>query len=68
MAWLDLLDLLDLVTSWRFYMGIALTILLGWLVIQFVPNQTVAWVICIPLGITGFILSLNWQANAEVRR
>lgn len=68
MAWLELLDLLDLVRSWRFYVGIAATILLVWLVFRYVPNQTVAWVICIPLGIAGFFLSLTWQSDAEAGR
>jgi hypothetical protein len=68
MAWLELLELFDLVRSWRFYGGIAATILLVWSVFQFIPNQSVAWVICIPLGITGSFLSLTWQSDAETGR
>ena len=68
MAWLDLLELLDLVTSWRFYVGIAVKILLVCLVAHFIPSETMAWWICIPLGIAGFIVSLTWQADADAGR
>lgn len=65
MALLDLLDLVDVVASWRLYTGIAVTVLLGWLVFQFVANEAVAWAICVPLGLLGLFLSFRWQARAD---
>lgn len=65
MALLDLLDLVDVVASWRLYTGIAVTVLLGWLVFQFVANEAVAWAICVPLGLLGLFFSFRWQARAD---
>jgi hypothetical protein len=65
MALLDILELGDLLLSWRLYVGIAITALLCWLVVLLVPSETISWTICVPLGITGLILSFRWQVRAD---
>jgi Flp pilus assembly protein TadB len=65
MTLLDLLGLGDLLISWRFHVGIAATALLCLAIVQWVPDESVAWVICIPLGIIGMILSFRWQLRAD---
>ena len=65
MALLDLLDLGELFTSWRLYVGLAVTGVVCWLVFQAMPNETIGWAICVPTGIIGVALSFRWQIRAD---
>ena len=65
MALLDILELGDLFLSWRLYVRLAITALLCWLVLQLVPSEAVGWAICVPIGMTGLVLSFRWQVRAD---
>lgn len=65
MALPDLFEFGDLLLCWRLYVGIAATTAPCWLIFQFIPNQTFAAVIGVPLGIVGVILSFRWQLRAD---
>jgi hypothetical protein len=67
LALLDLLEVGELFLSWRLYVGIAATALACWPVIAFVPNQTIVLAICIPIAITGILLSFRWQVRADTK-
>lgn len=66
MALLDLVELGDLLLSWRLYAGVALTAGLIWLVLLFVPGEALRWAMCVPLGVVGVILSFRWQIRADL--
>ena len=65
MALIDLLEIGDLLLSWRLYVGIAITFALCWLVFQATPSETIRWTACAPIGIAGVLLSFRWQINAD---
>jgi hypothetical protein len=67
MALLDLLELGDLLLSWRLSVGIAATGALCWLIFHFAPNPTLAAVIGVPLAIAGVILSFRWQLRVDMK-
>ena len=68
MALLDLLELGVLFLSWRLYVGIAVTAALCWLVFALIPDETIAWIVCAPFGITGLVLSFRWQIRADFNK
>ena len=68
MALLDILELGELLLSWRLYLGLALTALLCWGIVHVVPSEALQWIICIPLGFIGLILSVRWQVRADFDR
>ena len=65
MALLDILELGDLLLSWRLYLGIAVTALLCGLVFLLAPSEPIRWAICVPLGISGLLFSFRWQIRAD---
>ncbi len=64
MALLDILELGELLLSWRLYIGIAITCAICVLVFQIVSDDTIGWFICVPIGIIGLILGFRWQVRA----
>ena len=62
---LDLLDIVDLFLSWRLWVGLAATGLLCWFIISVVPGLAAQLAICIPIGLTGVVLSIRWQIRAD---
>lgn len=62
-----ILDILELVTSWRFYLTLGLTALLIWLTITLVSNETARWVICLPLAIVGTGSGFYWEVRSNQR-
>lgn len=65
MALMDIFEIGDVFLSWRFYVGIAVTAALCWLVFTNISNETVAWFIATPLGLAGLGLSFWWQVRAD---
>jgi hypothetical protein len=65
MSILDIIEIGDVLLSWRFYVGLAITGIVCWLAIAFIPNETAAWAIAIPAGVVGFVLSFRWQHQAD---
>ena len=51
--------------SWRLYVGLALTALGCWLLVLAIPDYTVQWIICAPLGLIGAFLSFRWQIRTD---
>ena len=62
---LDLLEIGELLLSWRLYVGLALTGLLCWLIVSIVSSQAAQLVICIPTGLIGVVLSFRWQIKSD---
>ena len=62
---LDWLEIGELFLSWRLYVGFALTGLLCWLITSIVSSQAAQLVICIPVALTGVVLSFRWQIEAD---
>ena len=62
---LDLLEIGELFLPWRLYVGLALTGLLCWLIVSLVPSLAAQLLICIPVGLTGVVLSFRWQIRAD---
>ena len=60
MAIFDLLELADLFTSWRFYVGAAVTATIVIGLDQLISNETTSMAICIPVAIVGLVLSIYW--------
>jgi len=60
-----ILEVGEIFLSWRLYVMIALTALVIWVVISLVSDQTARWVICVPLGIIGFVVGFCWQVRAD---
>jgi hypothetical protein len=65
LALLDLLEIGELFLSWRLYVGIAVTALICWPLVAFIPNQNIVLALCIPIGIVGVFLSFRWQVRAD---
>lgn len=68
MALLDLLELGQIFLSWRLYVGLAVTVVLGVAAFSFVPLDAagwVAWAVCVPIGLVGIILSFVWQVSSD---
>ena len=65
MAILDLLELGDLIMSWRLYVGIAITAAICFGIMQVAPTDTVGWAISIPVGLIGLFLSFRWQIRND---
>jgi len=62
---LDLLEIGELLLSWRLYVGLALTGLLCWLIVSIVSSQAAQLVICIPTALIGVVLSFRWQIKSD---
>lgn len=58
------LSLGELLLSWRFYVGLALTPAICWLVVALAP-QSAEWFVAIPVGLVGVFLSFRWQIRAD---
>ena len=61
MAISHLLELGELLTSWRLYVGIAITAAICYGIAQVTPNDTLTLATCIPVGLVGLIASIRWQ-------
>ena len=61
MAIFDLLELADLFTSWRFYVGAAVTATIVIALDQLISNETASMAVCIPVAIVGVVLSIYWD-------
>lgn len=61
----DLLELGDLFLSWRLYAGVAITAAVCWIIMANIPNETIGWAICVPVGALGLFLSFRWQIDAD---
>jgi uncharacterized membrane protein YfcA len=57
--------IVDLLLSWRLYVGFAVTVLICWFILQFIPNDALSWVICTPVCVAGLVLTFCWQARAD---
>ena len=55
----------ELLTSWRLFLSLAVTVGLVVLVLMLVPNEIARWIICTPIVILGAIGSFYWQAKAD---
>ena len=68
MALFDLLEIGELFLSWRLYVGLAFTVALCVLAFSLIPSSApdwVDWVVCVPIGVAGAILSFAWQVRAD---
>lgn len=61
----DLFELGELFLSWRLYLGLAITVLICWAVVAIVSSQTAQILVCVPIGIIGFVMSWRWQVRAD---
>lgn len=65
MSVLDIFDIGDVLLSWRFYLGLAATGLVCWLVISMIPHEAIAWLVVVPIGVGGFVCSIRWQHQSD---
>ena len=65
MAIFDLLELGELLLSWRLYVGFAITVAICYGIVQLIPNDTAAWVVCAPVALVGVIASFRWQIKND---
>ena len=61
MAILDLLELGNLLTSWRLCIGVGVTALVVIGIDRIIPSETASWAVCIPVAIIGLALSMRWD-------
>ena len=66
MALGDLFEFADLFMSWRLYVGLGLTAAACTGISHISPNDTLTWIICVPVGITGLLASFWWQNKADL--
>ncbi len=59
------LVIVEMLDSWRVYVGIASSVIVIWFVITVVSNETARWLICVPLGILGVGFGFYWQARSD---
>ncbi len=67
-----MLDLIDFISwigewllSWRFFLALAVTAGIIFLIIAIIPDQTTRWAVCTPIAIAGVIFGLRWQNKSE---
>lgn len=60
-----MLDVLELLLSWRASVGFVATGFLCWFIVSMVPNETAQLVICVPVALVGAILSIRWQVRGD---
>jgi hypothetical protein len=63
-----LLDLSDLLVSWRFYVVLLLTLAACAGVVAVVPQEPAHKLICIALLATGFFASFRWEMHKQLYR
>lgn len=56
----------DWLVYWRLGLRVALTGLACGLLCLAIPDTTMRWVICVPLGMAGLFLSIRWQNRSDV--
>ena len=63
-----MLDLIEFISwicewllSWRFFLALAVTAGIIFLIIAIIPNQTIRVALCTPIAIAGVIFGLRWQ-------
>ena len=61
MAIFDLLELADLITSWRFYVGAAVTVGIAIGLDRLIINETASLAVTIPVAAIGLVLSAYWE-------
>jgi hypothetical protein len=62
---LDLFELIDVILSWRLFVGIALTACVCLILAWVIPGRGIQLAVCIPLALVGVALSFVWQMRAE---
>lgn len=62
---LELLEIADLLLSWRLWLGIAVTASVCYSTVLLVPDRNVYLLVIVPVGIVGVILSFWWQIRAD---
>ena len=58
-------DIAEFILSWRLIFGIGLTISICVALVGILPNDTVRWIICLPIGLAGTGISFWWQISAD---
>jgi phosphate starvation-inducible membrane PsiE len=59
---MDLLEaLFEFLMSWRLFVGLGVTAIICWLLVEYLPNDALGWALAIPIGIIGVILSFWWE-------
>ncbi len=59
MDWLE--ALFEFLVSWRLFVGLGVTAIIGWLLVEYLPNDALGWSLAVPIGIIGVILSFWWE-------
>jgi len=62
---LDLLGFLEYLLAWRRYLAWGITALICYLLATNAPNETIAWLACVPIGLAGFVGGLYWQIQSD---
>lgn len=62
----NIFDIAEFIMWWRLSVGLFVTGLLFLLALTNIPQETVAWVVAIVVGIVGGTLSFRWQHQADV--
>lgn len=62
----NIFDIADFLMWWRLSVGLFVTGLLFLLALTQIPQETVAWVVAITVGIVGGTFSFRWQHQADV--
>lgn len=68
MALFDLIEIADLFTSWRLYVGVAITGAIVFGLLALIPAGApdwVSWTVCGPIALVGIGLSFRWQVRAD---
>jgi hypothetical protein len=58
-------DLIELLLSWRLFLGIGITVLCCWILFSTFPMDTTKWALIIPAGLIGGFLSFRWQIRSD---
>lgn len=62
---LDLIEFIggifEWLLSWRFFLVLAVTAGIIFLIIAIIPNETIRWAVCTPIAIAGVFFGLCWE-------
>ena len=61
----NIFDIADFLIWWRLSVGLFVTGLLFLVALTQIPQETVAWVVAISVGIAGGAFSFRWQHQAD---
>jgi hypothetical protein len=66
---LDLIEFIgwicEWLLSWRFFLALAVTTAVIFLIIAIIPDQTIRFGVCTPIAIAGVFFGLRWQNQSE---